>query len=132
MRTVTRGGDALSVRNAGNETMCCRPARSDVLSARSYSRWSAIWQTLADCGFLAVQDANYWFIEGKHEGQAMKWRLDEAYSLQETQEEASLQEVPPRRPGLYRPQLVPAPAFDLYEWTPERLTDFLLGIKGGT
>ena len=63
----------------------------------------------------------------------MRWRLDTACSLAGGEESVSLQEVPselpPRRPGLYRPCRVPAPGFDYLEWTPERLTDFLLGQR---
>jgi hypothetical protein len=35
------------------------------------SRWGALWRTLADCGFLAVVDTDYWHVEGGR-GQAMK------------------------------------------------------------
>src|SRR5262249_2771656 len=35
LRAVTQRRDALAVRNAGNETMCCRHESNDVLSART-------------------------------------------------------------------------------------------------
>jgi hypothetical protein len=75
------------------------------------SRWSAIWRTLADCGFLDVVDTDYWHAEGGR-GQAMKWALRPAYSLagagDEDEDEASWQEAlpplrargPPPAPGL--------------------------------
>jgi hypothetical protein len=105
----------------------------EVARAWDDSRWSAIWRTLADCGFLLVEDTNYWFIAGKHEGRAMRWRLNPDCPLGGGERAVSLQEAPSelplRRPGLYRPCLVPAPAFDYLEWTPDRLTEFLLGQR---
>jgi hypothetical protein len=77
------------------------------------SRWSAIWRTLADCGFLDVVDTDYWHAEGG-KGQAMKWALGLAYSLAgagaEDKTEASLQEaLPPYAPEVHRPHRVSPP-----------------------
>ena len=44
------------------------------------SRWAAIRNTLADLGYLELQDETYyWFQDGEKKGQAMKWRLKAEY-----------------------------------------------------
>jgi hypothetical protein len=51
-------------------------AQGLVSRAFNNSRWSAVWKTLVDCGFLDVRDETYWYDPtGREKGQCMKWAL---------------------------------------------------------
>jgi hypothetical protein len=91
------------------------------------SRWSAVWKTLADCGFLAVESTDYWHVEGG-KGRAMRWRLDPAYSLADPAPEGGREHLgrklsppPEYRPGVYRPCLVSPPGPRHVDLTAEEL-----------
>jgi hypothetical protein len=92
------------------------------------SRWSALWKTLADCGFLLVEDTDYWYVGGGR-GRAMRWRLDPAYSLADPapggEGSASWQEalspLPQYEPGVYRPCLASPPGSWYVDLTAEEL-----------
>jgi hypothetical protein len=76
------------------------------------SRWKAIRNTLADCGFLFFVDNRYWFDKnGEKRGKSMEWRLLDEYdvllALEERGEGAIIQEAyPVHEPNRWRPVLV--------------------------
>jgi len=75
------------------------------------SRWAAIRNTLADCGFLLFVNNLYWFDRrGEKRGKAMEWRLLDEYDVfytQEEREEVIIQEVYPiYQPIRWRPLFV--------------------------
>jgi hypothetical protein len=76
------------------------------------SRWKAIRNTLADCGFLLFIDNRYWFDkDGEKRGKSMEWRLLDEYDVflaqEERGEEAIIQEAYPiHEPNRWRPVLV--------------------------
>jgi hypothetical protein len=52
------------------------------------SRWAAIRNTLADCGFLLFVSNRYWFDRrGEKRGKAMEWRLLDEYDVLLAREE---------------------------------------------
>lgn len=52
------------------------------------SRWAAIRNTLADCGFLLFVSNRYWFDRsGEKRGKSMEWRLLDGYDVFLAQEE---------------------------------------------
>jgi hypothetical protein len=89
------------------------------------SRWAAIRNTLADCGFLLFVSNRYWFDRsGETRGKAMEWRLLDEYDLflawgeRVEGEEAIIQEAyPAHEPNRWRPVLV----------SPENLHYHLIG-----
>jgi hypothetical protein len=84
------------------------------------SRYSVLWQTAADCGFLQVEDDHYWYYpDGSRKGQCMKWEIQEQFAYRgekqaqkednQTDITAGRLRVPPYDPELYRPTWVPPP-----------------------
>jgi hypothetical protein len=52
------------------------------------SRWSAMWKTVAACGFMDVQDDTYWYYRYEDKpGKCMEWRLRLEYSWYEQAQE---------------------------------------------
>jgi hypothetical protein len=89
------------------------------------SRWSAIWQTLADCQFIDVESDQYWFDpNGEERGQCMRWELKEQFCARDDREATGGEGtviatgVPPYAPSVYRPTRVAPPSANV--WTPEK------------
>lgn len=80
------------------------------------SRWTAIRNTLADCGFLNLVDETYWFdADHPGRGKAMQWELKPEFALSTYKEEKRNIHsggVPLYQACRWRPELISLPLED--------------------
>jgi hypothetical protein len=100
------------------------------------SRWAALRNTFIHCQFLQEVDRTYWFFgDGGKRGKPMQWFLKQAYCIDweavfsgsEEEGKPSIRErFPPFISENWRPVLRMPDEWAYYEWTEEKLTEFLL------